>query len=352
MKSTSLTMGSLFSGIGGLDLGLEWAGFGPVLWQVEREPFPRAVLARHWPHADRSITDVCDVAASSLPRPFAIVGGYPCQDNSGANPYGKGLEGARSGLWFVMRDIVSAFAPPLVIVENVASGAKRWLCRVRSDLHSIGYRTRAVALSAADVGAPHLRRRIFVVALADAFCDTLRLESGGGRGESRQGEAEFGNAGALGDPNGTGLERWASKRCDDGPGESSTERASRERVKMAHAMRGRLEGDTQQDGRPEPESERGTRGDDPDGRGRPKGRAAQSGVGRVPHGLSGGLDGQRWPAAPGEQQHAWEPPRTVEGRQEHRAARLKGCGNAVVPQCGYVVGRIALDWIDSLALPA
>lgn len=320
MRPTALTVGSLFSGVGGLDLGLEWAGFGPVLWQVEREPFPRAVLGRHWPLSDRSITDVCDVATSSLPRPFAIVGGYPCQDNSGANPYGKGLEGARSGLWFVMRDIVSAFAPPLVIVENVASGAKRWLCRVRSDLHSIGYRTRAVALSAADVGAPHLRRRIFVV--------------------------------ALGDPSGTGLERWASKRCDDGPGEPTSERTGGERIKdVAHTLRGRLEGDAQQDGGPEPGSERGARGHDLDRCGRAEGEATESGMDRVPHGLSGGLDGRRWPAPPGEEQHAWEPPRTIEGRTEHRAARLKACGNAVVPQCGYVVGRIALDWIDSLALP-
>lgn len=180
------TIGSLFSGIGGLELGLEAAGLGPTIWQVEKESYCRAVLAKHWPEADRSITDVRAVATSSLPRPFALCGGFPCQDVSAAgNGEGLGTEEApteRSGLWFVMRDIIAHYKSPLVIVENVASGAKRWLCRVRADLHTIGYRTRAIGLSAFDVGAPHLRKRVFVIA---AHPERMQLweQQGGGQRE-------------------------------------------------------------------------------------------------------------------------------------------------------------------------
>lgn len=148
----SITIGSLFSGIGGFELGLGWAGFGPVVWQVEIDAFCREILAKHWPSATRYLAPV-----------DLICGGFPCQDVSGAGR-GAGLAGSRSGLWYEMRRVVDEMRPRLVAVENVASGQSRWVCEVRSDLRALGYRTLALGIGANDVGAPHRRARVFVIA--------------------------------------------------------------------------------------------------------------------------------------------------------------------------------------------
>ncbi len=155
----TLTIGALFSGIGGIELGLERAGLGPVLWQVENDPFCRRVLAKHWPHVAR-FEDV--TTARGLPNVDLICGGFPCQDVSSAGAR-RGLGGQRSGLWYYFARIVRDIRPSFVVVENVASGKSRWLPTVRHQLHVLGYRTRALGIAARDVGAPHSRPRIFVI---------------------------------------------------------------------------------------------------------------------------------------------------------------------------------------------
>ena len=157
-------IGSLFSGIGGLELGLERAGLGPVVWQCEIDPFCRAVLAKHWPKAAR-YADVASIRTrESVPRVDLLCGGFPCQDLSGASHgMGEGLHGESSSLWFHYARVAGIVRPRFVVVENVASGANRWLRTVRHGLHMLGYRTRALRVDARDVGAPHARRRIFVV---------------------------------------------------------------------------------------------------------------------------------------------------------------------------------------------
>lgn len=180
------TIGSLFAGIGGLELGLERAGVGHTSWQVEIDPFCKSVLSRHWPQVTR-YEDVKSVGAHNLARVDVLCGGFPCQDVSSAGKRAGVKEGTRSGLWFEYRRIISELRPEWVIVENVASGAKLWLPTVRRDLHVLGYDSAAIALSAADVGAPHLRRRIFVLAHTERFF--LREQSGGCGGTSRQGPA-------------------------------------------------------------------------------------------------------------------------------------------------------------------
>lgn len=170
-----MKIGSLFSGIGGLELGLEWAIPGAeTAWQVEINPFCQQVLAKHWPGVKR-YTDVREVGRHNLEPVDIICGGFPCQDVSSAG-LRHGLSGARSGLWYEYRRILEEMQPRIALVENVASGRDRWLPFVRRDLHVLGYRTRAFLLSAEEVGAPHRRQRIFVVAMADMRDD--RLASG------------------------------------------------------------------------------------------------------------------------------------------------------------------------------
>ena len=171
-----LTIGSLFSGIGGLELGLEWAGLGPVLWQVEREPFCRAVLAKHWPDAER-FDDVRTVGAHNLARVDLICGGFPCQDISFAGK-GAGLAGERSGLWFEFARIVGELRPRFVVVENVSALLSRGMGDVLGTLASRGYDATWATIRAADVGAPHLRDRVFLVGHAHGESKSTRAIDG------------------------------------------------------------------------------------------------------------------------------------------------------------------------------
>jgi site-specific DNA-cytosine methylase len=157
-----MTIGSLFSGIGGLELGLELAGLGPVRWQIERDAYRRRVLARHWPRAER-FANVETVDVRRLERVQLICGGFPCQDISSAGTR-AGLAGSRSGLWAHFARIVSECRPEWVVVENVASNANAWVDAVMGDLEQRGYETLPVPISASAVGAWHRRSRVFIVA--------------------------------------------------------------------------------------------------------------------------------------------------------------------------------------------
>lgn len=294
-------IGSLFSGIGGLELGLEWAGLGPVAFQVEINPFARAVLRKHWSGVPQ-FPDVRAVGRHNLPPITGICGGFPCQDISAANPNGKGLDGERSGLWFEYRRIVEEVRPTWVVVENVGRLARRGLDTVASGLHDLGYEVEATRILAADVGAPHLRERCFIIGtLAHAH----------GQGELRQPGDEV--AGPAGEGRG---------RPDDG--------------------RSGL-GDSAGSGHPILPGTGGRSGDERpavDGAG-PEGPAAQPRLGRIPDGLPWWVDGPgpdgAWPSPRGAEGAGWEAPRTL-ADVPGRAPRLRALGNAVVPQCAYIVG--------------
>ena len=300
-----LTIGSLFSGIGGLELGIEAglaaAGYpSRTIWQVEQDDYCRAVLARHWPHAHR-YTDVTTLDPSSMPAVDIVCGGFPCQDISSAGK-GAGIHGARSGLFYDMAALVRHLRPRVWIMENVSAINVRGLDEVLGTVAALGYDARWGSLRASDVGAPHRRERWFCVAwVADhdrergdpptrmatgERADLSDLDRGGGRRAI--------NPDALADRIGIGLE---------GQHQAGTAARTAHRENRA-----------------------------------PQPRPAESRMGRDPDGISGWLDRHRWPAPPGPHQHSYEPPRT-HPRQPTDKQRLKALGNAVVPQQAAVIGR-------------
>ncbi len=158
-NETTLTFGSLFSGIGGIDLGLERAGM-QCRWQIENDEYASKVLAKHWPSTAR-FGDIRGV--TPLERVDLIAGGFPCQDISSAGKR-AGITGERSGLWSEFYRLICELRPRYVLVENVEALVHRGLDRVLGDLATSGYDAEWTIISAASVGAPHLRERIFIVA--------------------------------------------------------------------------------------------------------------------------------------------------------------------------------------------
>lgn len=156
-----MTFGSLFSGIGGFDLGLERAGM-ECRYQVEIDPFARRVLEKHWPEVKR-YEDITKLTGDELERVDLICGGFPCQDIS---RIGKraGIDGDRSGLWFHFGRIIHDIRPRYVIVENVAGLLDGGIGRVLGDLAGLGFDAEWEVLPAAAFGSPQIRKRVFIVA--------------------------------------------------------------------------------------------------------------------------------------------------------------------------------------------
>ncbi len=136
-------------------------------WQVEIDPYCQKVLAKHWPNVRRH-DDVRTFPPTAADEwgVDVICGGFPCQDISTANPLGAGIDGERSGLWREYSRIIRAIRPSYVIVENVANLLKRGISTVLGDLASLGYDAEWESLPAFAFGAPHYRRRVYIVAYA------------------------------------------------------------------------------------------------------------------------------------------------------------------------------------------
>lgn len=156
----ALNVLDLFSGIGGFSLGLERAGMRTVAF-CEIEPYCRAVLQKHWPDVP-IYEDVRSLAGATVAA-NVICGGFPCQDISEAGQRG-GIEAERSGLWSEYARLVGELRPHYVIVENVADLLGRGMGRVLGDLAALGFDAWWDCLRACDLGAPHIRDRVWIVA--------------------------------------------------------------------------------------------------------------------------------------------------------------------------------------------
>ena len=276
--------GSLFTGIGGIDLGLEWAGF-TTAWQVESDEYCRRVLARHWPDVprwgdvatfppdanrepwisgrDEPVGETEGGIAIGRDRPERvdlISAGFPCQPVSVAGSQ-LGQEDDR-WLWPETIRIVRQLRPRYVLLENVPGllsvDGGRLFGTVLGDLAASGFDAWWTCLSAAACGAPHIRDRVFIVGYRHADGEpTLPVDAetagvqGDGDGGSKVPDAD--------DP----------RRIQQRRGQSAIERGS--------------------------------------------GWAVEPAICRVAHGVPARVD------------------------------RLRSLGNAVVPQCAEVIGRMILE---------
>ena len=159
----SVRVGSLFSGIGGLDLGLERAGM-TVAWQSEIDPYCCRVLAKHWPHVP-NLGDVTTIDWKDVERVDLICGGYPCQPFSYAGQ--RAGESDERHLWPLVLDAVRHLRPRWVLLENVPGHLSLGFGDVLGGLASSGYDAEWDCIPASALGAPIGRQgrdRVWIVA--------------------------------------------------------------------------------------------------------------------------------------------------------------------------------------------
>lgn len=153
------TVGSLFAGIGGIDLGLEWAGF-QTAWFCEQDEYCQKILARHWPGVP-CFPDVRGIDENAA-RVDVLAGGFPCQPVSTA---GRRLaQDDPRWLWPEFARLIRLFRPRGVLLENVPGLFTAGFGDILSDLAESGYDAEWDCIPAAAAGAPHLRDRVFVIA--------------------------------------------------------------------------------------------------------------------------------------------------------------------------------------------
>ena len=324
-----LTHLSLFSGIGGLDLAAEMAGFRTV-GQCEWADYPTKVLEKHWPDVPRwrdirTLTGESFYEKTGRRTVDVISGGFPCQPFSVAGKR-RGKEDDRY-LWPEMLRVISELRPAWVVGENVAGIVNMALDQVYSDLENEGYAVQAFIIPACAVDAPHRRDRCAIVAWdanrrdRDAWAER--------EVEKRENAKPAGICESVSDTNEIrcDLRGFEGKRVHWNTPRHETNSSSED---VAHSDSNRLEkpgmqGLSEKQGVPVADSGR---------------RAAQPGLGgvatRIPYRLDGGI------SVPGYWMPEPDIPR-ITSKKEHRKDRLQCLGNAVVPQQFYPVFQAIAD---------
>lgn len=160
-----LTVGSLFSGYGGLDIAVTSTIHSTLTWYSEIDPAANQIMETHNPGVP-NLGDVTELQWGSVPPVDILTGGYPCQPFSMAGKR-RGKDDERH-LWPYVRDAISALGPRLVILENVRGHLTMGFADVLADLTDLGMSARWGVIRASDAGAPHQRARLFIVAYPDS----------------------------------------------------------------------------------------------------------------------------------------------------------------------------------------
>jgi DNA (cytosine-5)-methyltransferase 1 len=318
----------LCSGIGGFALGFEWAGLSKPVLFCDIEPWSRKVLAKHWP--DVPIADDVKELASDPdrfiprtdPRNTILSSGYPCQPFSVAGKQ-RGTEDDRH-LWPFISQIIAHKRPAFCVLENVYGHVALGLDEVLADLEAQDYAARAFIVPACAVNAPHRRDRIWIIARNvgnsehdgssaatvsgkhredEAGCAERQIASKQSEGASEPGhDADVGNAAHNGRNSGAAQAQRERAAYQSGQSQSGLWGkfiGSGENVADTDSKRGRLRHTEWQDAENVRQSPRGQEH---------RGWNTEPAMGRVAHGIPGRVD------------------------------RLKGLGNAIVPQIAMQIG--------------
>ena len=161
-----ITIGSCFSGIGGFELGLERAiPNSKTIWHCEKDEFCRKILRKHWPDS-HIYQDIKHMHTQEVQRPDILCAGFPCQDISVAGKK-EGIYGKKSGLFWDLESLICRIRPSIVVLENVPNIVRLGGREVLGALTELGYNAEWTIISARQFGAPHLRKRWFLVAYSN-----------------------------------------------------------------------------------------------------------------------------------------------------------------------------------------
>ncbi len=303
----------LFSGIGGFSLGLERAGMTTVAF-CEIEDYPQKVLKKHWPNVPiyNDVTELTydRLKSDGITNIDVITGGFPCQDISVAGKQAGICEGTRSGLWSEVARLIDEIRPKYAIMENVTAlisgGGGRWFGRVLGDLAEIGYDAEWHCIPASQLGAHHHRDRVWIIAYPDI---TAMRDERGQAGVVDDGKEE--SMGHSPSVHSNGRQHQSEFSCQGPPLRQSGRASERDVFSYSRGCRQQGQGESIHAQHPKAETI-GETIEFSNGSG-PEFWRIEPDVGRVANGIPKRMD------------------------------RLKGLGNAVVPQIPELIGRAIMQ---------